>query len=45
MAYRELPGEEAKKKVAGYLKNARPQQRPKPGDVVIMETAIGLRKN
>lgn len=45
MAYRELLGDEAQKKVAGYLKNARPQTRPKAGDVVIMETAIGLRRN
>ena len=45
MAYRELLGEEAEKKVVGFLKSASPQKRPKAGDVVIMETAIGLRRN
>jgi hypothetical protein len=45
MAYRELVGSEAKRKVVGYLKSARPQNRPKSGDVVIVDTAIGLRRN
>ena len=45
MAYRALLGNEAKKTVVGYLKNARPQNRPKAGDVVIVDTAIGLRRN
>ena len=45
LAYRELLGDEAQKKVAGFLKSAAPQKRPKAGDVVIMDTAIGLRRN
>jgi hypothetical protein len=45
MAYRELKADEAMKKVIVYLKNAAPQKRPLSGDVVIMDTAIGLRRN
>jgi hypothetical protein len=45
MAYRELKGEEARKKVLYFLKKASPKKRPKPGDVVIVDTAIGLRSN
>lgn len=43
MAYRELRSDEVLKKVTDYLKKAARQNPPKPGDVVIMETAIGLR--
>ena len=45
MAYRQLNGDEAKKKVIGFLSNAKLKRRPHPGDVVIINTAIGLRTN
>jgi hypothetical protein len=45
MAYRPLNGNELKKKVFGFLNKMKPGQRPKAFDVVIINTAIGQRKN
>ena len=43
LAYRPLRGEELKKKVSRYVTNLVPQRRPNPGDIVIINTEIGLR--
>ena len=45
VAYRELNADEAKKKVGARSKRIPSDKRPRAGDVVIMETAIGLRSN
>lgn len=45
MAYRELDCEELKRKVTGFLNKTAPKERPHAGDVVIINTAIGLRRN
>jgi hypothetical protein len=45
MAYRELNGDELKKKVVGFLNKTKRPLWPHAGDVVIINTSIGLRRN
>ena len=45
LAYRLLKADEARKKVTGFLSKTSPKERPHAGDVVIINTAIGLHAN